>query len=320
MDIINVKNYKITRFQQTDDGWLLSGPDCPDGILISKAFYAGKLPPSFNWIWKKWTLKLSSINDFIISASLNEVKLFEISEDNYPEEVKAFIKGMQELVKECKKRKAEEVKRFKQKVTAYLSTFPVNQRLEEELSVLPVCLRAYCKLHLFCGTRTEDKGQRLSLMFELLKVVNRWYNRYINEDHFLGKIAMSLRFDGARFSYLDDVEAYRRRATEEHQVLFQDYDEISELISDSLPSLEDDDVRNYLIWLVQELTHLYADDYSHLDCNYLQDAWGNRMYSDEGDYKRLHSEMKLPTYVNFILPETISEEKLKKFFQTYNLK
>lgn len=319
------KRHQVSRFHQTDNEYILSTQDGSFEFHLDKGLYNGKMPPKFRWLWQRQELelKLFQINDFVVSAELDGVKLFEISEEDFPERIKQFIqklcrfeeKMMQSALEDRRKREDK----LKQKLQVYISNFPVNKSLEEEATSLPVCLRTYFKLHLLCGKRTEDRLSRLSLMLEVLKVVELWCRRYEQEGP-LGAVITSMCFINVPFDWFEDVEMYRSVAKEDQMGIFRNYDEVKEIISEHFPPIEEKSVRDYLIYIVQKIAVDYTSDCVTLDINHATNAWGERVFSDEQDYKEAYKKMKMRFHSNFILPETFDEEQQKYFFSRYNLK
>lgn len=318
------RRHQISRFRQTDNEYILSTQDGSFEFHLDKGLYNGKMPPKFRWLWQRQELelKLFQINDFVVSAELDGVKLFEISKEDFPERIKQFIqklcrfeeKMMQSALEDRRKREDK----LNQILQVYISNFPVNKSLEEEASSLPVCLRTYFKLHLLKGKRTEDRRSRLSLMFEILKVVDLWYRRYKRGGTF-GVVQTSFRFIHIPLDGLDNIEAYKKVVPQEYQHLFHDYDEVREIISERFPPIDDYMVRDYLIRTVQKIAIDYSSDCLTLEVNQIKDAWGHRINSDEEDYRRSYKKMKMLSHSNFILPENFDEEQKECFFSRYNL-
>lgn len=320
--IIKKKDYIVSRFHQTNDEYILSGKDGSTEFHLSKELYNGKMPPNFRWPWQKLNLTIFQIDDFVVSAVLDGCKLFEISEEDFPEEIKRRIQKMRTWLNEFHQQALEAEKardeELKQKLQVYISNFPVNKSLEEEASSLPLCLRTYFKLHLLKGKSIENRCFRLSLMFEILKVVDLWYRRYKRGGTF-GVAQSSFRFIHIPLDGLDNIEAYKKVAPQEYQHLFHDYDEVREIISERFPPIDDYMVRDYLIRTVQKIAKDYSSDCLTLEVNQVKDAWGHRINSDEEDYRRSYKNMKMLSHSNFILPENFDEEQKECFFSRYSL-
>lgn len=329
-------HFLIKRIEKLADGWNLYPVDNGEPIYISSQNYVGKMPPKFKFPWQKHNLKITWTGDFLTAATMDDVLLFQIPEEQYPEDIKKGLKWVENMVhqydEDCKK----EDEQIKASLPAYLASVPENHNLEDELSTIRIPLRAYLKLHLFIGQNTKDKAKRLNLMFILCKICERIYKRHIQETDKAYGFDLHCSFATLKFGpslitgekdvypdYHQNVEHWITNADkEEFREAYLSYYEAKELLEKELPRPENSLLTKYLNYLVRHLLWLYAEDWNNLQTHMHRHGFSNRrLNTDEQDYQfgDLYKSMKLLQESNFILPEIFPQEKIGHFIERYNL-
>lgn len=323
--------YLVRRIKKQGDGWnLYPNGEAEAPIFISCQQYAGKMPPKFKFFWQKRKLVLKKYNDFIISAELDGVLLFEVEKEAYPEELCQKIaqeeQWYQAYLEECKLHDEQ----IKKDLAACLPKLSYSRTLEDDISNLRVPLRAYLKLHLFKGTPSPDSQERLTLMFILCQMAERLYKRHVRETDKKYSLDLSCTFAAMRFSplfhdgvwpdyHFDMKRMEEAVGSEKSHKVYETYYEAQQLIGAQL-SVCSDDLKSYLNFVVRQLLHLYAEDWEELQSHMARDGWNRtRLCSDEEDYLRRYDKMKLLHYTNFILPEEIPQDKIDDFIRYFSL-
>lgn len=324
------QTFSVDKFKKVETGWNIRVKNNGDNktFFIAVRYYDGKLPPKFAFPWHTWKLTVVTVDDFIISAKLDNITLFELQPEEYPDNVKSCLLRGEKLMAEADAQRTATNNRIKELLVEYLKQIDINAHLEDDLSKLHICWRAPLKLWLFKGETTEDFNRRLTLTYKLVQIASRLYLRHTDTSQTLAVAWAALRYDVYASLWINQhlsldtiLEAvkdkYNRDEINDHYGLFF---EIDELIKASLPPVKDELLQRYLNLVVRQIICTYAEDYATLDRNYATDAWYQRTCTDEEDYKRNYLKMKLPNYTSFILSPQISTETTKHFFQSYSLK
>ena len=322
------KSCLVKKIKQTDNGWNLYPVDEEEKpIFISRDNYSGNMPPFFKWPWQQVRLKITQIQDFQVSASIDDIMLFEIQEKNYPEEIKKRLSYGEKLQKDYEEEQNKANEAILKALNEYLQTWPQNQHLESQISELKICFRPYLQLHLFKGPSTPEYVQRVNLMAKLCEIAQRIYYRHFDEKGLLGTASAYLKYGTPVFG--EPFPHYSLRAEEVKQavkdphttdVTLADYYEVDRLLTEVLPPIEDELLQRYLNYTVRDVLRYYARDLHKLSANYLTDAWDKRICLDEQEYQRQFKSMELLKYHSLILPEHFSDQNLQDFIGYYTLK
>lgn len=322
------KSCLVKKIKQTDNGWNLYPVDKDEKpIFISRDNYSGNMPPFFKWPWQQVRLKITQIQDFQVSASIDDIKLFEISEKDYPEEIKKRLRYGEKLQKDYEEEQNKANDAILKALNEYLQTWPQNQHLESQISELKICFRPYLQLHLFKGPSTPEYVQRVNLMAKLCEIAQRIYYRHFDEKGLFGTASAYLKYGTPVFG--EPFPHYSLRAEEVKQavkdphttdVTLADYYEVDRLLTEVLPPIEDELLQRYLNYTVRDVLRYYAKDLNELSSHYLTDAWGNRICTNEREYQHQFQNMELLTYHSLILPEHFSDQNIQDFIGYYTLK
>lgn len=331
--------FSVKKIEKVANGWNLY-PIKSDRkkIFISNNYYKGKIPPFFRFPWQKIKLEITEVENFIISASVNGQKLFEVKEEDCPLKVQEAIKKDKELMAKLEKAEKEKeakkqlfIAEIKATVDEFASTFPINQNLEDEASNLPICLRVYIKLHLFMGQKTANYQQRLSLMYVLCKLAYKYYRRHVPEDpkdRFLVSHRMSLRLEEPH--YTDDylvnmLEFIEQKDSEDSRRIkyeyYAPYFEVKQLLQDEFSELKDAKLLNYLNYVVRQIIKVYHEDYSCLlEKVDHYNMRGQPFKISEKDYSYIYEYMELLKFSSDILPDVIPSDKVEYFIFNFSLR
>ena len=312
------KTFLIKKVESIDGGWKLYPVDSDsEPIFISQQLYLKKKLPTKYWPWQENSLVITFIDNFMVAAELNDKKLFEISEENYPQEAKDYLSKMRQLLQRMKEDYAKEDEQIKQALTTYLAQIPLVENMEEKASSLHMCLRAYFKLHLLKNKTDDMLKERLSLTFWLLKICEKMYKRHADPDSLLGVCIAGLKWP--LMLHLDFDYHCPDEVTNQMKSHGDAWTEIDDLIKSELPNIENPKLYSYIHFIVRTLLVCFSTDYATLDRNYTHDGWHRRLNTDEQDYKINFEKMELLKLTTFILPNQFTDDEIKKFFQSYNL-
>ena len=324
------QTFSVDKFEKVEAGWNIRVKD--NGVdkifFIAIRYYDGKLPPKFAFPWHTWKLMVVTVDDFIISAKLDNITLFELKPEEYPDNVKRCLQHGEKLMAEADEQMAATNNRIKQLLVDYLLQIDINPHLEDDLSELHICWRAPLKLWLFKGEDTENFHRRLTLIYKLVQIADRVYLRHTDTSQALAVAWAALKYATYASLWIDQhlsldsilnavKDKYSCDEIDEHYGLFF---EIDRLMKTSLPPIKDELLQRYLNLVVRQIICTYAEDYATLDRNYATDAWYQRTCTDEEDYKRNFEKMKLLNYTSFILSPQISTQAMQHFFMSYSLK
>ncbi len=324
-NFIKEKSCLIKKIESTADGWILHPVNKDEkSIFISQKNYTGKMPPFFKWPWQDIKLDMTYIEDFQVSVSLNGNKLFEIPETDFPQSIKDYLSYMEGYEKEIEKAEEERQKEIKQALEKYFPSISIPQDIEKEISALAIPLRTYLQLHLFMGEDINYRKQRIALTLKLCEIAVRIYKRHVPETDILGTLdgAIRYRFTTIFPHYGHDVKKIEKSCQDDamRKSLFADYYEVNRALKEFLPPVGNNLLNNYLNYTVRRILCIFSYDTDYLECHHIKDAWGNRILSDEMDYKRNYKEMKMPQFQSLILPEKFSDEQIADFIKNYSLR
>lgn len=327
--IVEKREFYSDNITKEDDGWnIYPLGDCKNPVFISKRNYNGKMPPRFKFFWQSHKLEIEKVFNFIKTATLDGVRLFEISPDDFPENIKEKLLS---LAKPPVLKLTEEDKHIKEAVISFVESFPINKNIEDDIQKLRVPLRAYLKLHLIKGEKSEYNLHALSVMTILCQLCQKMYKRYVDEDAFMINYAhvafACFTFGSGLFndvfpSYKDNIsniEKYAKRELAEKAL--QKYYEVKQMLFMEFGRLPLQ-VETYLNYLVRHLVWLFCEDWYLLDSNSLKpkclrEDWDQ---SDEDKYVyKAYKKAKLLREINFILPEGFSYTQIESFIHCHVL-
>ena len=316
MELLKTKEFDVGKIETCSNGWLLHPKDEKNQkVFIDKRWYDGKMPPFHRWFWKKLRVKTKGYDDFIISAYLNGVKLFEIPKKDFPPEVAEKFAREEELNDWYRQKLEQEDEHLKSALQSYLSSMEAEPQLEEKILKLPVCWRVFLLQHLYRGNQTKEGRCRLSLMYNLAKIANKIYRRFVEKPIFA-----QLRFLPPVFDYHDNLDVIEKVLDDDNE-RYVVYRMAKELMRETLPPVADRRLNYYLVWLILQMLSCYAGDYAKLSSRRLTGIFsGKELLSDEEEYKRQSANFTLHHLNSFILPDVFSDEDFKKFVRTYSLK
>lgn len=316
----------IKKIKQTSEGWEFYPKDKKEKILfISKQNYNGKMPPFFKWPWAKLNLRYSEFRNFIIMAELNDVKLFEIQQECWPEDIKNAYFHLQELLKKATDAEAEEDELIKRELLKYLELIPNNTDLEKDIKSLHVCLRAPLLAWYYLKVNNKEEYKRLTLLYKLYDIVGRLYMRHVNPSDTIGG-ALDVWYSLMMVRFLPLLLTYRLdgQPKENIDIVTSDdlYQEIARELARQLPEIENKPLFYYIVYIIHHLYMKFTLDFA---------KWYNglsytgrerkRICDDEREYKCSadKQKMELPLYSTFILP-SFTKEEFKVFLNRYSLK
>lgn len=325
------KSFSIKKIRKEENGWTLYPKNSKEAtVFISNRFYTRSKLPRHKWFGRPNRLCLIVINDFIVSAELNNQKLFKVEENDYPEEIKEYLAKQRFWQKKIERAYLKDDCEIKDALRNYFPLVPIVQNMEISASELPLCSRAYLKLHLYKNKKDDLLQSRLSLIYLLLKIVAVIYNRHTfisKEDLFycITAIKASLFYNVKTmltYDYHTDIDDIRTVFKDESNDFFDVWDEITEMISTNLPPIINKKLGSYLHYITRQMLCLFADDYSVLAGYFSASQNPNyyHLFTDEQDYKYHYKEMKLLNFVNFILPHQFTEKEIRAFLHSYSLK
>lgn len=321
--------FRVRKIKKCPEGWVLGSArgnketDEDRVVFISNKHYRGKMPPFFKWPWQKLYLYFEQVDGFMLSAKMNGKVLFEISRADLPPEIKAKLEKGEKLLQKAIAHYEQMDKDIKEALEKYLPGIPVNPLFEDEMADLHICFRAYLKLHWQKGQKLPDAKQRLSLSILLCKAAQRICKRHFKFDTppSIGLVFLPLK---AALFFHPDYRADRKKLEEQNpdavKDLFAAYYEIDEILDALLPKVEDEALKRYLVYVVEKLGLFFASDYVEFmdEMNY-NVFTGKPAESDVNAYKRCCTEVKMPYFSNFILPDKFTKEDAKTFFWTHDL-
>ena len=318
MGTIMQKSYEIKKIKSVANGWKLYPQDKNEKeIFISKQDYGGKIP--FKLPWQTYKLDIAYVDFipiFIISATLNGNKLFEIPKEDYPENVKTKIALEEEILQQKQEKKEKLNNEIISALKAYLPSVPVTKSvtdLEDKISKLNVDLRFYLKLHLFMGDAKPEYRQRLELMVVLCSIANRLHKRRISKNDYSNASYISGLFNlykETRPHYSTDNIFLVKSDTTPY---IRTYFETETLLKEMLPPIENEQLRKYLNYVARDVLRVFACDYAKIYERKIVGQWRifNPSISDEAAFR--YTEMQMPKYTSFVLPKVFSDKEIDYF-------
>ena len=314
--------FRVRKIKKCPEGWVLGSArgnketDEDRVVFISNKYYAGKMPPFFRWPWQKLYLEFAQVYGFICSAKINDKVLFEISRADFPPDIKAKLEEDEKKLQKTKAFYEQMDNDIKAALAEYLPKIPVNPLFEDEMADLHVCFRAYLKLHWQKSKQIPDFKQRLSLATSLCKAAQRICKRHFDFSTSLSIVFMLLK--APLFfhpSYRTDIKFLEEQNPDAAKSLFATYYEIDEMLDALLPKVENESLKRYLIYVVEKLCLIFISDY----VEFARNNNHNQLDSDTQIYRNCCSDVKLPYFSNFILPDTFAKNETETFFQTHSL-
>ncbi|MBR1825137.1 MAG: hypothetical protein IJ770_00935 [Alphaproteobacteria bacterium] len=321
--IIEEQNFRIKKITETDKDWLLYPKDSDKPIKLPKAYVYGNLPPVRKFFWQTHTLqikKYADIIDFIAYAEMDGLILFDIPEEDYPQDVKQKIAHICKIEQEFAQMQQEYTDSLKTQLTEYLSRIPNVKELEDEIGKLPVCWRAYLKMLLPMQYRSTDSLQRLTLMYWLITIANRIYKRHIDTESSISVVFSLLRFavnesfvQWLSDTMVEEMENNPKFADSDGFLFFQEVrNELNRILPPMPKRLE-----VYLTQVICRLLSAYSDDFSELELYRNRSFSGTPLSSDSQAYGYLRQQMKLLKFSSLIVEKQFTDEEIAKFSQPY---
>lgn len=144
------RKFVINKIKKVDGGLNLYPVDEPSlPIFISNKYYSGKMPPFFQWPWEKIQVEILFWGNFISLLKMNGKLVFNVSEKDYPDELKKLLEQVQLEQERERKEKEAILAQIKVSLNKYLIDFPINQNLEDDIQQMHICLRAFLKFHFY---------------------------------------------------------------------------------------------------------------------------------------------------------------------------
>ena len=325
------ESFAVQRIEKLENGWKFYPADgSKKPIFIDLQQFSGQLPRKFRFFWQKRQFEYEHYNEFIVSATLDGIRLFEIPEEKYPENLKkdlaAFRKKWADYLQRCK----QEDEQLQINLRAYMYLIPSDKNLEDKISNLRIPLRVYLKLHLFRSS-AENIQKRVYLMLQLCQIAERIYKRHIKETDKEHSPDWTCTFATLQFGplahddiwpdyHFDMVNMEKSTGIEKTHKVYATYYEAETLIRETLPTTNNMFIERYLNYLVRKLLGLFAEDWDTLQHNMRRSGWSNlRRCTDEEDYAHKYRQMKLLHHTNFILPEEFSQTQIDDFINNYSL-
>lgn len=316
------KSYEIKKIKSVANGWKLYPQNKNEKeIFISKQYYHGKMPFTLPWQTRKLDIVyVDFIPIFIISATLNGNKLFEISNENYPDNVKTKIALEEKILRQQQEEEEKLHREILSALEAYLPSVPITKSvtdLEDNISKLNVDLRFYLKLHLFIGEEKTEYRQRLELMVVLCSIANRLHKRRISKNDYSNASYISGLFNlykETRPHYSTDNIFLVKSDTTPY---IKTYFEAETLLKEMLPPIENEPLRKYLNYVARDILRIFACDYAKIYENKIVGQWRifDPSISDEAAFR--YTKMQMPKYTSFVLPKVFSDKEIDYFKYTY---
>ena len=316
--ILEEKSYRIKKITKSEGYWNLY-PEKHDAPIKLKAdLVCGNLPPVKKWPWQRHILNIKTVvfGKYIVYAEMDGLVLFNISEDEYPNNIKAEISRIEKIEADYaayQERLDTSIKELLQKL---LPQLPEIKDLEEEVNKLPVCWRAYLKMRLPLHYESNEAKQRLILTLLLTQIANRIYCRYVDGDEPLEVAFGSLKFSicDKSFDLLECtlIDGFDNNQKYRNLKAFMFYNEIKQELERVLPPLEST-LGLYLVQQICRMLSAYSSDYATFTLHRPRDLWGNNLSTDNLAYRHLCSKMTLPMLSSLIIEKKFSTDDVKNF-------
>lgn len=311
--ILIEKKFRIKKITKNGDVWELYPEGNKEPVRLQADLVYGKLPPCRKWPWQCHELTIKTISDkYPVYAEMDGRVLFDIPENEYSEDIKKEVKRIEKIEADY----AQYQKQYAETINAQLRDFlpkvkPVAE-LEEAIDKLPVCWRAYLKLHLPMQYESEENQQRLFLTYHLIRIADRLYRRHTDLDAPLSVVFRSVEFSlNKQFSNcLNEELANQLEKNADYSTKYLAFKEVKLEIERVLPPAEQP-LNWYLNQVVHRLLAAYADDYANLVCKRPRDIWGDTINTDHEAYRYLCPQMKLPRLSTLIIEKSFSDAELE---------
>lgn len=321
MEIIKAKNFRIKKVKKVDGYWELYPKGFDEPLRIKAENVYGKLPPVWKFPWQCHELKLKElVGKFIIYIEMDGCILFNLSEDQYSDEMKKEVERVQKIEAAYVTVKEEYRASVSTQLAEYLSQVPAVTDIEDEISKLPVCWLRYLKMFLHMQYGSTEEQQRLFLLYWLVTIANRLYKRHVDVESSMGVVFASGDFkiknlitDDLCENLVQQIEGDLEYRNDE---VFALYFEIKQEVNRVLPPAPKR-LEIYLVQVVGQLLEAYADDATELHCKRARDFWGDTINTDNEAYRYMVGNMKLPKFSSLIVENQYSQEQIERFNNHY---
>jgi len=331
MITIENETFQIRKIRKVDGKWQCFPKEKnAQPIELDADIVYGKLPPVRKFLWQYHELHIKRADSFIISAEMDGLVLFDIPENQYPDDIKRELKRTEEFMQKAEQCRLAYDAKVKSEISNYLPMVKPVCDMEKEISKLLIVFRPYLKIHFYKGEKSEDAKQRLTLMYWLMVIADRLYKRHVRKGFFdaaqgvlyfmVQRIDGTVDYNEAMVNSLVENPKYRDG---QPYVL---YHEITEQLHEVLPNLTNKTVEVYCNYVVREVLYLAAQDVFEM---HDEEAYHSRYYSakrvenpngiDEEIYMGRRYNMKLPQFVSFIIEKKFSSEEIEMLHNRYNL-
>lgn len=300
-------SYLIKKIRRADGWWKLYPKGSVAPIYLREEYVHHKLPPVWKFPWQGHKLKIKVVvNNFISYAEMDGVVLFDIPEEQYPDEVKKII-AENWAADNVKRINAKYRKSVLEQIEKYLPQVPQVENVEEKINALPFCWRRFMQKYLFLQ-QDEKQRQKLMLLYHLVAIADNMYRRDVNCES-----VMDVVFAGGKYALFnlilnkDDAAHSMTLENDEKVIEHEAYDLYREVKAEFEQIMPQPSMRAdiYLSMMICELLYMYAYDYSELICQRQRDYFGDTLENDEEDYPRLIDKMRLPRFQPIFINEKI---------------
>ena len=321
MEIIKAKNFRIKKVKKVDGYWELYPKGFDEPLRIKAENVYGKLPPVWKFPWQCHELKLKElVGKFIIYIEMDGCILFNLSEDQYSDEMKKEVERVQKIEAAYVTVKEEYRASVSTQLAEYLSQVPAVTDIEDEISKLPVCWSRYLKMFLHMQYGSTEEQQRLFLLYWLVTIANRLYKRHVDVESSMDVAFASVEFKLKNFATEEIFDITAQLIEEnpkfQNSMVYALYFEIKQELNRILPKAPQR-LKVYLIQIIAQLLENYADDAAELHCKRLRDFWGDTVNTDNEAYRYLIEKMKLPQFSSLIVENQYSQEQIERFNNHY---
>lgn len=174
------------------------------------------------------------------------------------------------------------------------------------LSSFPTVIKWYFIFHQQAAFENSGYQKRISLMFELVKIVWAYDQKY----HYAGNNALDA-FEHGLMRILPPYPAYPQKVEEIEALiknfksdakLLEPYYEFKSMLEQAFSNL-DDELLRYFIFLCQDFLQKFSIDFADFYYKRPKDKYGKLISSDDEDYQLLYDSLCLPYYKSILLPE-----------------
>lgn len=319
MKTIKEKTFRINKVRMGEEYWELypKGEDKPILLRIKDVY--GMLPPVWKFPWQSHELRLKYlVGKFIVYAEMDGCILFNLSEDQYSDEMKKEVERVQKIEANYVAMKEEYKASIVTQLAEYLKRVPVVLDIEDEIGNLPVCWSRYLKMYLPMQYEDDDKKQRLFLLYWLVKIANRLYKRHVDTDSSLSVTFALVDFINgnsflpARGDFSAEVVLQQTEDDPKFKNVLSLYFEVKQELNRVLLPMPKR-LEIYLIQTIIDLLVAYAQDAAELCCKRPRDFWGETINTDNEAYRHLIYAMKLPQFSSLIVEKKFTVDEIERF-------